>query len=127
MAVAVAVAGATAIVPLAQAAKITPIKGEVLVNSGAGYQRIEGTVELKPGDSAIANPSAQGSLVYADGCVVDVVPGMVAWVDQTSPCAATHRGTRDPATTLTTPKSFDPGWLLDGAASAKRRLQPAAP
>lgn len=110
---------------MADAAKVVPIKGEILVNTGAGYQRIDGAVELKPGDSAIANPSAQASLIYDDGCVVDILPGMVAWSELTSPCQA--GGTRDPDPTLPTPKAFDPAWLLDGAAAIKRQQYPAGP
>jgi hypothetical protein len=109
----------------ADAAKVVPVKGEILVNSGAGYQRIDGAVELKPGDSAIANPSAQASLIYDDGCVVDIVPGMIAWSEAISPCRA--GGTRDPDPTLPTPKAFDPAWLLDGAAAIKRQQYPAGP
>jgi hypothetical protein len=107
------------------AAKVVPVKGEILVNSGAGYQRIDGPVELRPGDSAIANPSAQATLIYEDGCVVDIVPGMVAWGELTSPCRA--GGTRDPDPTLPKPKAFDPAWLLDGAAAIKRQQYPAGP
>ena len=116
-----------ATMPSADAAKVVPIEGEILVNSGAGYQRIDGAVELRPGGSVIANPSAKASLVYADGCVVDVVPGMVAWVEPTSPCGAAYRGARDPNLMLQAPKAFDPAWLLDGAAATKRQQYPAGP
>ena len=121
----VAVVSLAATMASADAAKVVPVKGEILVNSGAGYQRIDGAVELKPGDSAIANPSAQATLIYDDGCVVDIVPGMVAWGESTSPCRA--GGTRDPDPTLPTPKAFDPAWLLDGAFSTKRQQRPAGP
>jgi hypothetical protein len=123
----VAVVSLAATIQFSDAAKVMPIKGEVLVSSGTGYQRIDGEVVLKPGDSAIANPGAQAALVYDDGCVVDVVPGMVAWVEPTSPCGAGSRGLRDPDPIQAAPKAFDPGWLLDGAATAKRRTTPAAP
>jgi len=123
----VAVALLAATMASSDAAKVVPVKGEILVNSGAGYQRIDGPVELKPGDSAIANPSAQATLIYDDGCVVDIVPGMVAWGELTSPCRSGTRGTRDPDPTLPTPKAFDPAWLLDGAAAIKRQQYPAGP
>jgi len=125
--VTIAVVLLTATTASARAAKVVPIKGDILVHTGAGYQRIEGPVELKPGDSAIANPGAQASLTYDDGCVVDIVPGIVAWSDMTSPCGARGLGARDPDPTLPAPKAFDPSWLLDGAASTKRQQYPAGP
>lgn len=123
----VAVISLAATMTSADATKVVPVKGEILVNSGAGYQRIDGAVELKPGDSAIANPSAKATLIYDDGCVVDIVPGMVAWGEATSPCRAGARATRDPDPTLPTPRAFDPAWLLDGAAATKRQQYPAGP
>lgn len=116
-----------AVTPPADAARITPVEGEILVNSGAGYQRIDGAAQLKPGDSAIANPNARASLVYDDGCIVDVVPGMVAWVEPASPCGAGARAARDPAPLLSSPRTFDPAWLLDDAYRIKRRQFPAGP
>ncbi len=121
----VAVISLAATMASADAAKVVPVKGEILVNSGAGYHRIDGPVELKPGDSAIANPSAQATLIYEDGCVVDIVPGMVAWGELTSPCRSGRA--RDPDPTLPMPKAFDPAWLLDGAAAIKRQQYPAGP
>lgn len=113
--------------PSVFAAKIVPIKGNILVTSGAGYQRVDGAMELKPGDAAIAAPDAQASLIYDDGCVVDVKPGMVAWIEPTSPCAAGLGRTRDPDPTLSAPRAFDPAWLVDGAALIKRNKIPAGP
>ena len=120
----IAAISVVALLPAAEAAQVTPIKGEVLVNTGAGYQRAEAAMELSPGDSAIAKPNAQASLRYPDGCVVDVVPGMVAWVERVSPCAATSRSTADPAPALAAPRTFDPAWLLgDGAIGLRRRYE----
>jgi hypothetical protein len=103
-----------------------PLSGEILVNSGAGYHRIVGAVKLKPGDAAIAEPNAQASLVYDDGCAIDVSPGMVAWVEQTSPCAKMS-DRRDPDPKLSAPRVFDPSWLDDGVARMTRHRNPAGP
>jgi hypothetical protein len=112
--------------PLADAAKVVPLSGEILVNSGAGYHPIGGAVELKPGDAAIAEPNAQASLVYEDGCAIDVRSGVVVWVEQTSPCEK-RSDRRDPAPKLSAPRVFDPSWLIDGVASITRKSTPAGP
>jgi hypothetical protein len=111
----------------AQVARVEPVTGEVLVNAGAGYHPVAGVVDLKPGDSVIAKPSAQASLIYGDGCAVDVVPGMVAWVAFTSPCADKPDRIRDPTPTLSAPRAFDPAWLVDGAARIRPNKNPAGP
>ena len=123
----VAAAASVALMPSVFAAKIVPLKGEILVNSGAGYQQIVGAVELKPGDAAIAAARAQASLVYDDGCAVNVVPGMVAWVEPTSPCADKTGRTRDPDPALSAPRVFDPAWLVDGAGLIRPNRFPAGP
>jgi hypothetical protein len=116
-----------ATMPLAQAARLVPDTGEILLNSGSGYQPSAGVMELKPGDAVIVKPDAKASLIYGDGCAVAVVPGMVAWVEPTSPCQEKSGRTRDPDPTLTTPRVFDPTWLIDGAALLKRNRNPAGP
>jgi len=55
------------------------------------------------------------------------VPGMVAWIEQTSPCAPATGRTGDPDPALVAPKVFDRAWLFDGAASIKRSRTPAGP
>ena len=115
---------------MAVGAEVVPVRGEVLVNTGIGYQVIAGAVRLRPGNSVIARPDAQGSLTYADGCVVDVIPGMVAWVEPRSPCVDVARGAavRDPAPALAAPHVFDPAWLVGGAPrTGARKMPPAGP
>jgi len=114
-------------IAMAQAARVVPVTGEVLVNAGAGYHLVAGVVDLKPGDSVIAKLSAQASLIYGDGCTVDVVPGMVAWVEFTSPCADKPDRLRDPAPVLPAPRVFDPAWLIHGAAQIRPNKNPAGP
>ena len=113
---------------LAQATKAVPIDGQVLVNTGAGYRVIVDAVELNPGDSVIANSHSLGSLVYPDGCRVEVVPGTIAWVRAQSPCAAAAAAlaTRDPDPKLAAPNEFDPAWFHDGVALVRRK-NPAGP
>ena len=110
---------------LAQATKAVPMDGQVLVNTGAGYRVIVDAVELKPGDSVIANFRSLGSLVYPDGCRVEVVPGSIAWVEPLSPCTAA--AARDPEPKLAAPNAFDPAWLRVGAALVGGGKRPAGP
>jgi hypothetical protein len=119
----IAAVASVALLPSVHAAKIVPLQGEIRVTSGAGFQRIVGAVELKPGDAAIAMPSAQASLIYDDGCTIDLVPGMVAWIEPTSPCEAK----KNPVLKPLVPRVFDPAWLVDGAAQIKRNSVPAGP
>lgn len=116
--------GAT--VPPALAAEIVPIKGEVLANTGTGYQPIGGRTKLNEGDSVIAAPGAQGSLVYADGCTLEVVPGMVAWVEPKPPCSGGGAPAAAPPPLAPT-KTFKRDWLIGGAAQLKRTTIPAGP
>jgi hypothetical protein len=111
-----------------QAAEIRPLRGEILVNSGTGYRVIEGRVEIDAGNAIFVRPQAQASLIYADGCSVDIVPGAVVWVRPSSPCAMPDASpVRDPEPGLTPRAIFDPGWLQDGAAQINRRKPPAGP
>lgn len=116
----------SAMVSTAQAATVTPVQGEVLVNAGAGYQRLGAEIMLKPGDVVIVRPDGKAMLAYPDGCTLDVVPGLVAWIEPTSPCANPHP-THDPAPMLATPRPFDRAWLLDGVALIRRHRNPAGP
>ncbi len=71
----------------ASAATLDSIQGEVLVNRGGGYEVVNGPTELKPGDSAMANPGGSAQVVYADGSVVPVQPGSVVTVGETATAA----------------------------------------
>jgi hypothetical protein len=113
-------------VPSALAAEIVPVKGEVLANTGTGYQPVGGRMKLNEGDSVIVAPGAQGSLVYADGCTLEVVPGMVAWVEPKPPCSEGRASAAAPPPLAPT-KTFKRDWLVGGAAQLKRTTIPAGP
>ena len=70
------------------AATVDSIHGQVLLNSGAGYRVVVGTMEAKVGDSVMVNPGGSARLVYSDGCMVKVEPGSVVAVapESQSPC-----------------------------------------
>ena len=97
----------------ALAAEIVPVTGAIFANTGAGYQPVGGRMKLNEGDSVIAGPGAQGSLVYADGCTLEVVLGMVAWVEAKPPCP--EGGARAAVLSPLTPtKTFKRDWLVGG-------------
>jgi hypothetical protein len=68
------------------AATVNVSQGQVLLNRGAGYQRVMGSVQAGPGAMLVANPGGGGQIVYPDGCVVEVVPGSVYTIADQSPC-----------------------------------------
>lgn len=113
----------------AVAAEIRAVRGRVLVNQGTGFRAVEGSMQLKIGDAAIAAPHSAGSLSYGDGCTIDVTPGQIVWIGPQSACTALGSGAsvRDPAPVLQPRVKFDPNWLRDGAALIDPRKPPAGP
>jgi hypothetical protein len=70
------------------AASLQPGQGDLSINQGKGFQPINGRVDASVGDSIMVGPSGSATLVYEDGCKVDVQPGAVATVAPISPCAS---------------------------------------
>jgi hypothetical protein len=70
----------------AQAATLTPEKGQVLVNKGNGYQLATRPLEVAPGHVVVANPGGAARVTFPDGCDVKVLPGSVFTVAPQSPC-----------------------------------------
>jgi len=70
------------------AATVQSIQGQVSVNEGQGFHQIDGTAELKPGDSVIVSPGGSASVSYPDGCNVGLHPGAVMVIAALSPCAS---------------------------------------
>ena len=72
----------------AQATTLNGITGGIFVSRGAGYHAVNAPIQLSPGNSVLANPGSSAKVVFDDGCVVSVQPGMVYTVPETSPCLA---------------------------------------
>lgn len=70
------------------AATIEPVRGQVSFNQGAGFQKVDGRVEANTGDSVMVGPDGAATVVYSDGCTVDVQPGAVVTIAPLSPCAS---------------------------------------
>lgn len=92
---------------VANATTAENLGGMVRVNQGRGYAPLHGAGPVQAGDSVMADLRGTGRIVYDDGCVVDVRPGSVVTVSDTSPCAR-------PAT------AFEPstGLVVAGGAAA---------
>jgi hypothetical protein len=69
------------------AATIEPGQGNLSVNQGQGFQPINNRVDANVGDSVMVDPGGAATVVYSDGCKVDVQPGTVTTIAPLSPCA----------------------------------------
>jgi hypothetical protein len=70
------------------AATIEPGQGSLTINQGQGFQPINSRVDANVGDSVMVAPGGSATLVYDDGCKVDVQPDAVTTIAPISPCAS---------------------------------------
>jgi hypothetical protein len=92
-----------------QAASLTVTQGEVLFSRGAGYQTINGSVDLLTGDTVLGKPGSAAEIAFADGCTVPLGVGAVFKVGTTSPCQPHSAG---PGASGVTETPGDSGWGL---------------
>ncbi len=115
-----AVIAALAFGPCAQAATVWALQGQVLVSAGQGYRLVDGSAQLEPGGTVVANPGAVAQVTYAGGCKVTVQPGSVYLIAPQGPCK-TGGPTQTGGLTDTKSASASGGvnpWLIGGAAVA---------
>lgn len=76
------------------AATLTPTAGEVMLNTGGGYQPVTSTVEVKAGDSILVNPGGSAQLAYGECATYEINPGDVVYVAEQDavPCGADGGG-----------------------------------
>ncbi len=67
-------------------AELSAIKGQVLVNSGAGYVASSGASYLTPGTRIMVSPNSTAVLKFSDGCSVPLKSGVVT-IGSRSPCS----------------------------------------
>lgn len=84
--VSLAMIAAVAFAAAAHAATVRAVQGQVLVNAGQGYRLVDGSTQLEPGGTVVANPGAIAEVVYGGGCTVTVQPGSVYLVASQPPC-----------------------------------------
>lgn len=73
------------------AATVTGLQGQVLVNTGNGFQQVQGTMQVGTGARVIVNQGGQASIQYEDGCNVPLNPGQLYTIAAASPCATTQQ------------------------------------
>lgn len=79
------------------AATIQPGQGSLTINQGQGFQPVNSRVDANVGDSVMVAPGGAATVVYDDGCKVDVQPGSVTTVAPISPCASgSYAANNDP-------------------------------
>lgn len=71
---------------IAHAATVNALQGQVLVNAGQGFRLVNGSTQLEPGATVVANPGAVAQVVYSGGCTVTVQPGSVYHIAHRAPC-----------------------------------------
>ena len=84
---------AMALVPLslgssAFAQSVTDVKGNLLVNRGAGFVPMQAGSPVALGDRLMVRPGNKAVLRYDGGCRVNVVPGQVVTVTEAPVCSA---------------------------------------
>jgi hypothetical protein len=111
----------------ATGATLEPVQGDLWINHGKGFEKVDKRLEAKVGDSVMVSPGGIGKVTYADGCQANVKPGTVTTIAPLSPCASGSLAadmnppiyTKAPAAAPVAP--YDWGWwpwLLIPAAGA---------
>jgi hypothetical protein len=99
----------------ADAATVKALQGQVLVNGGQGYRLVDGSTQLGPGATVVANPGAVAQVVYAGGCAVTVQAGSVYVIAAQAPCE-NGQPTKTGGLTEKTEGPSATSWALGAAA-----------
>ena len=70
------------------AATLEPIRGELWINHGKGFEKVNNRIEAKVGDSVMVSPGGYAKVTYQDKCEANVKPGAVMTIAPLSPCAS---------------------------------------
>jgi hypothetical protein len=70
------------------AATLEPGQGDLSINQGQGFQRVNGRIDANVGDSVMVSPDGTATVSYDDGCQVPVQAGSVVTIAPLSPCAS---------------------------------------
>ena len=83
-----AVGGALLCGTASWAATLEPVQGDLWINHGKGFEKVNSRMEAKVGDSVMVNPGGIAKVTYSDGCQANVKPGAVMTIARLSPCAS---------------------------------------
>lgn len=70
------------------AATVVPTTGDLSINQGQGFKPVRSGMNANVGDSLMVAPGGAATVVYEDGCKVNVQPGAVTTIAPLSPCAS---------------------------------------
>lgn len=90
----------------ASAATISVTQGSVSVNTGNGFRPVTGSATINPGDRIMIPPNGQATVVFNDGCSVQLSTAQTLIVPQASPCATAGQNN---------PLANAGGWIVGGA------------
>jgi hypothetical protein len=85
---AIAVGCAVLVATPSWAAIVEPGLGDLTINRGQGFKPVTNRANANVGDSVMVGPGGAATVVYEDGCKVDVRPGAVTTIAPLSPCAS---------------------------------------
>ena len=98
----------------AWATTVEPRAGEVFIDRGSGYVRVEGPITANPGNTVMAMAGGSAVIVYDNGCRQSVELGVLVTITETPPCAPAFETT----TTVETATTDYSLILLGGVAVA---------
>ena len=67
---------------------VQTIEGTLSLNRGDGYVEVLSWADAPSGSQVMANPGSRGKVIYSDGCEINVSPGSVYTVQDSSPCGS---------------------------------------
>jgi hypothetical protein len=70
------------------ATTVEPGQGDLSINRGQGFKPVKSSANAQVGDSVMVGPGGSATVVYEDGCKVNVQPGTVTTIAPLSPCAS---------------------------------------
>jgi hypothetical protein len=73
----------------AMAVTLQPLQGDVLINRGAGFERVTKPTLAAVGNSVMVAPGGSAQVAYDAQCTVAVKPGSVVTVALKPPCGQT--------------------------------------
>jgi hypothetical protein len=69
-------------------ATVQAMAGTLSLNRGDGYVEVLSWADAPSGSQVMANPGSSGKIIYSDGCEINVSPGSVYTVQDSSPCGS---------------------------------------